>query len=72
MNERIKELALKAGFKNYDGPDIWAAEPDHPDDKGRVDIELNKFAQLIIKECTDLCVDITSARNIEEHFGVKL
>ena len=46
MKQRIKELADQAGFKTFAGPDIWAA-----DDEGRVDTELNKFAELLVAEC---------------------
>ncbi len=50
MNDRIKELALKAGFRNYNGPHLFS-----PYIEGmELDDELEEFAQLIIKECVVL------------------
>ena len=74
MNKRIKELAAQAGFKTFAGSDIFAAEPEHPDDEGRVDIELNKFAQLIIQECARIAGDNFNSgfvdEIIKEYFGL--
>jgi len=41
MNERIKELAEQAGG----GPSKWYTDPD----------VLEKFAELIVEECVELC-----------------
>ena len=79
MNKRIKEFAVQAGFKTFAGLDIWAAEQDHPDDEGRVDIELNKFINLIIQECVKVCTEdkievpmgLYYSKLIMEHFGVE-
>jgi hypothetical protein len=52
MNERIKELALQAGLKqriwNSLGKELpmWQEDPDNPG--------LEKFAELIVKECADI------------------
>ena len=43
MNERIKELALQAGGSHY------------PDVGGKT---LEKFADLIIQECLNICEDM--------------
>ena len=63
MNEKIKELALDAGI----GFTLW-------DDSGRPMIDnytpeeyLEKFAQLIVKECALLCSDPVV---ILQHFGL--
>jgi hypothetical protein len=65
MNERIKELAKQASIHLDDNGDIiWS--------KTRYNSEVEKFAMLIIRECMDECGDITSARNIEEHFGIEI
>lgn len=49
MNERIKKLAEQAGFC------MWKDEPWNPGDvidwSSRYDNELEKFAELIIKDC---------------------
>lgn len=58
-NERIRELALQAGWNGYDA----------------LDERNEKFVELIIKECTDVLHDnallnrhISHALN--EHFGI--
>ena len=43
MNERIKEIALQAGGSHY------------PDVGGKT---LEKFAELIIQECLNICEDM--------------
>jgi hypothetical protein len=49
MNDRIKELALKAGFRSYNGHNLFS-----PIEGMELDDELEEFAQLIIKECVAL------------------
>lgn len=66
MNERIKELILEAGFPKFD--EMYVVT----DGK-----ELEKFAELIVRECVDWCgayaaADGTAqkiAGSIKEHFG---
>ena len=83
MNERIKLLADQAGFL------LWGDEEWNPGDtvdwSSRYDDELEKFAQLIVRECAnhcDLLLDhkISSEwsrgthdcfRAIKKHFGVE-
>jgi hypothetical protein len=71
MNERFKELALQAGAVFTD---VHAVS--------LLDDEIEKFAELIIKECANAIVndsrlsDVRTARNgcvrtIKEHFGVE-
>jgi hypothetical protein len=68
MNERIRELAHEAGLPTYNPEGIPT--------------KLEKFAELIIKECLDqlLISDPTedfdkgvawSSRQIKKHFGVE-
>jgi len=67
MNERIKELAVQAGAGEW-GDSVIAATMD-----------IEKFAELIVRECVDWCgayatVDGTAqkiAGSIKEHFGVE-
>ena len=69
MNERIKELALHAGAGRRAGV------------AGLVfrDSELEKFAELIVRECADLVQKYMSrfpedhelTKQIKEHFGVE-
>ena len=67
MNERIKELAHKAGLPTYNPEGIPT--------------KLEKFAELIVQECAKVCRDQPNvyalkadrdncAIAIEEHFGV--
>lgn len=68
MNKRIRELAEQA----YGIDD---SKPFHPSAL----VALEKFAELIVRECIDLCwshasVDGTSAKieeSIKEHFGIE-
>ena len=69
-NERIRELALQAGLSR-----MPSNCPDMADLYKGADFELEKFVELIIKECTDVLHDnellnrhISHALN--EHFGV--
>ena len=63
MNKRIKEIALQAGGSHY--PDVNSET-------------LEKFAELIVKECTDIIENQGRflkydglAKQIKEHFGIK-
>ena len=67
MNERIKELLLKAGWDRYEA----------------LDERNQKFAELIVRECADVCFRIDGEYDGEEvlatwcgdgilkHFGVE-
>lgn len=65
MNERIKELAEQAG--------LWKMLQDFSDEFGNCDVErdcsaeLEKFAELIVKECSD--VIMTKDRYRREYFA---
>ena len=75
MNERIKQLADK----------IWAEEYwTNPNTDKLLPAQLNKFAELIVRECVAICQDIDGedtidarsgrqdcAVEIREHFGVE-
>ena len=77
MNKRIKELAEQAGFM------LWGKETWNPGDvvdwSARYDEELEKFAELIVRECIDIIDEegsheggsIRSMKKIREHFGVE-
>ena len=57
MNERIKELLLKAdgnpNYKAFRGHFL----PPPPDYIDPATVDLEKFAELIVKECASLVVD---------------
>jgi len=67
MNERIKELAQQAGFKvNWHNADVQAIKM----------ARLEKFAELIVRECIDKVYSFTiHSKDVEQlvlkHFGVK-
>ena len=74
MNERIRELAEQCFYYgNFEGDGIFTGQ-----------LDLEKFAQLIVKECIAICQDIDGEDNIDaksgrqdcaveiqEHFGVE-
>jgi hypothetical protein len=73
MNERIKELAEQAGLE-FD--DDLVLEPEAIYYTTQKDLE--KFAELIIQECADVCQGFgesgdgyTCSHEILEHFGVE-
>ena len=66
MNDRIKELLIQSEVFNKDGTVL----------KDVTGYELNKFAQLIVRECVGVAdrSNVTSksivGERIKEHFGV--
>lgn len=68
MNERIMELAIQAGFENG-----------HQDRDGRsLSSELEKFAELIVKECCEISDEaertdqpVLASKFIKAHFGLE-
>ena len=75
MNERIKELALKAGLLNY----VDNETPRRYFIDGHADLEeVQKFAELIIQECAGLVEDYydedtkyLAGHIIRKHFGLE-
>lgn len=83
MNERIRELAEQAGFVMWSDCD-WKPEGEVFDWSCNYDDELEKFAELIVRECANHC-DLLLAHKmssewsrgthdcskaIKKHFGV--
>ena len=58
MNERMRELILEAGFPKFDKMYVVSDGE-----------ELEKFAELIVRECATLAYD--GPGGILEHFGVE-
>ena len=78
MNERIKELAIQAGFFYEDYKDIWYLEYHNES----CEEEMEKFAELIVRECAEIAYNKQykhsaahtrgdCAEAIKQHFGVK-
>ena len=63
MNERIKELAIQV--QRTEMPGVLFAHPEF----------VEKFAELIVKECSNFLKDTLddhfAAEQLEEHFGVE-
>jgi len=62
MNKKIKQLAEQAGLYAF------------VSDNG-VDLDVEKFAELIVNECAEIAIDVseglTVATAIRKHFGIK-
>jgi hypothetical protein len=81
MNEKLKELAEQAGFEITP----WGNESlPCVHQEGPIDVELTKFAQLIVRECIQVCADrgthhdglysawaVDCSERIGKHFGVE-
>jgi len=82
MNERIRELAEQAGYYLYDLTETHECKTVETDSKDEW-ITLEKFAELIVRECIvdfyrryldvnsneDITVQVE--RYVKEHFGVE-
>ncbi len=63
MNQRIKALAEQAGFQYIKDEGIgWA---------GNHNASLPKFAELLIRECAEICLEANDHKNILRYFGVE-
>ena len=73
MNERIKELALKAGLLNY----VDNETPRRYFINGHADLEeVQKIAEMIVRECADIATinqyqSYTPGHYVLKHFEVK-
>ena len=65
MNERIRELAKQAREYVED-----AIELGFPKDEVD-DIRNEKFAELIIRECSLMCLEDKDSQRIMKHFGIE-
>lgn len=77
MNERINELRgqVKLDVNSFDGQnnevnDMVSFLLKDPGNK-ILNAYMNKFAELIVKECANLVVDDDNAFDILKHFGVE-
>ena len=63
MNKQIAELAAKSGFEVgiHDGLILGNFSDMY---------KLEKFAELIVRKCADLCTNPLDTEDILEHFGV--
>jgi hypothetical protein len=63
MNERIKELAKQAVLQTNEVFD--------QNGKDYSEIVMEKFAELIVRECADMVMNDENAFDIMKHFGVE-
>ena len=61
MNERIRQLAEQA---------TTYIEPTADSGEGWI-FDKEKFAELIVKECAEICLEANDHKNILRHFGVE-
>ena len=67
MNERIRELSLQAMSIVMNGND-----PDGDVEQMYIPSEFTKkFAELIVRECAEICLEANDHKNILRHFGVE-
>jgi len=62
MNERIKELVRESNLDMY-----GLGKERH-----RWEYTVEKFAELIVRECAEICLEANDHKNILRHFGVEL
>jgi len=83
MNQRITELAEQAGIKEYPAK-LSVYKEDDGTTSSKWEYPLEKFAEIIVRECVAICQDVDGeedamakcgrqdcAVEIREHFGVE-
>ena len=76
MNERIKELVKQAGG-HFSTHTLTSYPAQHRESIQLWDQNIEKFAELIVKECADVaykynrCDWADVSKSIKEHFGVE-
>lgn len=67
MNQKLLKLALDGGLINYidhETPRVYFI-------CGLADIEdVEKFAELIVRECAEICLEANDHKNILRHFDL--
>jgi len=66
MNERIRLLADEAGLRFTQ----LMSNPMVPVVDGK-ETDFAKFAELIVRECAEICLEANDHKNILRHFGVE-
>ena len=61
MNERIKLLEQQCWSHRVDGTLV----------DGQLHFDTQKFAELIVTECAEICLEANDHKNILRHFGVE-
>jgi hypothetical protein len=64
MNERFRQLADQAQIDLFEDKSFgWSVI-------AGTDQHLSKFAELIVRECAEICLEANDHKNILQHFGV--
>jgi len=78
MSDRIKELAIQAGFVLW-GDEDWKPANATIDWSSEYDTELARYTRLVVEECVKICtagniekpMGMMYAKQIQKHFGIK-
>lgn len=71
MNKKIKELALEARLGAALLLHHWGSVEALTDSEQNDLVQIEKFAQLIVVECAEICLEANDHKNILTHFGVE-
>lgn len=71
MNERIKELALQAKLRPALLLYYYRTIHGLTDTEQEELEQIEKFAELIVRECAEICLEANDHKNILRHFGVE-
>ena len=62
MNDTVYNLATQAGFRYIPSEDIgWTGDCN----------DIEKLAELIVRECAEICLEANDHENILKHFGLE-
>lgn len=62
MNDTVYNLARQAGFRYIPSEDIgWTGDCN----------DIEKLAELIVRECAEICLEANDHENILKHFGLE-
>jgi len=61
MNKKIEEMAKQCWSYTINGVLI----------DGHLHFDYEKFAELIVRECAEICLEANDHKNILRHFGVE-
>lgn len=70
MNPKIKEIAEEAGFCFW-GDEDWKPHGAIIDWSADYDREFQKYTELLIRECAEICLEANDHKNILRHFGIE-
>ncbi len=70
MNERIKQLVKQAGG-HFSTHNLMSNPVQHRESIELWDKNIEKFAELIVRECAEICLEANDHKNILRHFGVE-